>query len=120
MCAGIFPARLTLFSTGLLQPVPSAPQRPSWLAVDFPRLRGSRTTCSACPFMIRDFLLSIKLCQPSISWEKVPLAADRRAILGRITQLFKPPFLGNTAPILVFEGRHGAAPGRPRQLSVMT
>jgi len=98
----------TLFSTGILNTVQAAPQRPSWLADGFsvaPAVSGYLLGLS-----YRDSRLSavIEACEPSTSWENVPLAEDKRAALRQTIKLFKPPLSGGTAPILVLEGRYGS------------
>jgi ATP-dependent 26S proteasome regulatory subunit len=96
----------TLFRSGILQTVQSAPDRPSWLASGF----------SLSP-PVAHYLLGVSSVDavfagiaehetPSVEWSQLSIDAPRRAALGRVPAFFTRS--SDVAPVVVLEGRAGS------------
>ncbi len=97
----------TLFSSGLLQPVPSAAGHPSWLAGGFslaPTVSHHLFGHSALDPRLASCVVHVN---PTLGWDVVPLSASLRATLRQTADFFQPAPSNGAAPTLIFEGRYG-------------
>ena len=96
-----------LYATGILQPVQSTPEHPSWLARAF----------SLAP-AVGQFLLGVPASYGRLSpfseriasqtaWEAVPVSAPLRERLRRLEDFFRQN-AGDRAPVFIFEGHRGS------------
>lgn len=101
----------TLFSSGLLQPIHTSPEHPSWLASGFSLTSGVSQYVLGLPF--RDPRLSspTRYRVLTIGWDEVPLSASLRSPLQQVVHLFRHAASNKPSPMLVFEGRYGAGRG---------
>jgi SpoVK/Ycf46/Vps4 family AAA+-type ATPase len=98
-------SQASLFSSGLLQEIPPAAERPSWLASGFSvtpavvhYLFGVESLDSRLPVMMENRLAPLE-------WETIPIPSAVRLTVNRIVNL---PRQDKMFPLLVFSGHDGS------------
>jgi ATP-dependent 26S proteasome regulatory subunit len=97
--------QLTLFSSGLLQPLPSIPTRPTWLATGFSAAPMVSHYLSGVAGLDPHLTPFVELRTPAIEWERLPLTVDQRAALQH--WLNHHARSSAAMPVFVFTGRAG-------------
>src|ERR1044071_9239574 len=98
----------TLFTSGLLQQIQPAPQRPLWLARGFsisPPALSYLLGGAACDPTQTAF---IECRRPALEWQQIPVSGHQRAALKRLLNLFTAPDPERPAPVVIFAGRQGS------------
>jgi DNA polymerase III delta prime subunit len=99
----------TLFGSGLLQPIASTPERPSWRAAGFSVAPAVAHYLSGAPCLDSRLTPFVEQRTPTAEWERLPIPADQRAALRRLPHLFAR--LLSAGPVLVFVGRDSTGRG---------
>ena len=97
----------TLFTSGLLQPIYPAPERPAWLAGGF--FVSTSVPRYLLGFPARDPGLAavVEHRTPVIDWPEVPIPIALCAALRRVLTFFTAPRSQRPAPVLILEGHAG-------------
>jgi len=98
----------TLFSKGLIQEIPSAAERPSWLASGFSVTPSVLHYLSGIECLDSRLSLTMEQRIAPLAWEEIPISAAQRLTMSRIVNL---ALRDKAFPLLVFSGRDGSGRG---------
>jgi ATP-dependent 26S proteasome regulatory subunit len=96
----------TLFGSSLLQPIPSIPARPTWLATGFSAATAVSHYMYGVACLDAHLTSFVKLKTPVVEWDRISIPAHLRAALQHL--LNHHARSSAAMPLLVFTGRAGA------------
>jgi SpoVK/Ycf46/Vps4 family AAA+-type ATPase len=97
----------TLFKEGLLQTVPQAADRPSWLSTGFTLAPGLAHFLLGHEHQIAELVSTVETREPRLGWDDVPLGPDLLKQCRKVGLLFTGTLADTTPPVVLLEGREG-------------